>query len=366
LAIITETTREKLQRLAISVSAPADSTAAPRLQPAPIPARKPAARELRDAYGRVISYLRVSVTDRCNLRCVYCMPPEGIELFPKESVLTLEELLRVVKIGVSLGIRKVRVTGGEPTVRNGLPTFIAGLHQLDGLEQIAMTTNGLRLAELAPALRDAGMRSINVSIDSLDPDRFRTITRGGELWRVLDGIDTALSLGIRVKTNTVVLADMNDAEAVDFARFAFERGIDVRFIEFMPLCGNGWRTDLVVPLSKVQDAIAREFSLRPEGMDGVADMHALEGGRGRVGFITTMSHPFCSECSRMRLTARGGLRPCLFSPLEVDIFPLLRGGASDDAVAEAFQKTASIKPESNPHLAGGKDAAFVRIRNVGG
>jgi cyclic pyranopterin phosphate synthase len=294
------------------------------------------------------------------------MPPEGVPLCPKAFVLTLEELLRAVKIGVRLGIRKVRVTGGEPTVREGLVDFIASLHQIQGLERIAMTTNGMRLATLAPRLYAAGMRSINVSLDSLQPDRFRDITRGGELQQVLDGIGVALECGFQVKVNSVVLADMNDAEALDFARFAAERGLDVRFIEFMPLCGDGWRSHLFVPLARIRAAIAEELPLRPEGMDGVAEMYRIAGGRGRVGFITTMSHPFCSECSRMRLTARGGLRPCLFSPLEVDLFPLLRQRTPDEEIADAFQRAVWIKPESNPVLAGETSSGRVLIRAIGG
>jgi cyclic pyranopterin phosphate synthase len=319
---------------------------------------------LSDRFGRNIDYLRISVTDRCNLRCVYCMPPEGIELFEKERILTFEEMERFSRIAVSLGIRRIKLTGGEPLVRKGVVNFIASLRRIDGLEDISLTTNGIFLEELADDLMASGLNRVNVSMDSLDSERYREITRGGDLSKVLRGIDKALEVGFKVKINTVVMKGLSEGEIFGLIEFGKKRGIEVRFIEFMPLCGNGWKRDYFIPLADVRKKIERRYGLSHLGNNGVADRYDIDGGV--IGFITPISEPFCSNCSRLRLTAKGTLRPCLFSSLEINIFPLLRGGASEEEIKKAIRKTVYMKPQWNPVLSGAEDPKKIFVRNIGG
>jgi len=322
-------------------------------------------KSLFDSFGRKIDYLRISVTDRCNLRCVYCMPPEGIELFKKNHVLTFEEMERFAKAAVSLGVRKIKLTGGDPLVRKGIEGFVASLRKIEGLTDLSLTTNGVFLEDLADDLKAAGIDRVNVSLDSLDPERYKEITRGGDLNRVLRGIDKALEVGFKVKINVVVLSSLNDKEVFDLTEFGREKGIEVRFIEFMPLCGNGWNRDYFIPLADLRKKIEQRYKLTSLGSDGVANCYSLDGG-GIVGFITTISEPFCSNCSRLRLTAKGTLRPCLFSSLEINIFPLLRNGAPDSEIERAIKRAVFMKPKSNPVLSGLEDPKRVFIRNIGG
>lgn len=318
-----------------------------------------------DKYGRKIDYLRISVTDRCNLRCVYCMPPEGIELFEKKFILTFEEMGRFSRIAVGLGVRKIKITGGEPLVRRGVVNFIASLSGIEGLEDISITTNGILLEEMAEELKGAGLDRVNVSVDSLDHERFREITKGGDIHKVKRGIKKALECGFKIKINTVVMDRLSEAEITELIEFGTSRGMEVRFIEFMPLCGNGWNYDQFIPLSEIEGIIEKKYGLTYLGNNGVADRYSIDGG-GTIGFIRTMSEPFCSSCSRLRLTARGALRPCLFSCLEVKVFPLLRGSASDEEIVKAISKAVYLKPERNPVLSGIEEPKKVYIRNVGG
>lgn len=320
---------------------------------------------LSDRFGRVVNYLRVSVTDRCNLRCVYCMPPDGIRLFERDRILTFEEMVRFSRVAVGLGVRRIKVTGGEPLVRRGVVDFIASLRGIDGLEDLSITTNGVFLSGLAGELKRSGLDGVNVSLDSLDPERYRVITRGGDLGKVIEGIDKALGEGLRVKINTVILSGLSDSEVFRLIEFGRVRGIEVRFIEFMPLCGGGWRRDAFIPLLDIRRRIEERYRLFPLKSEGVASRYGIEGG-GVIGFITPVSEPFCSGCSRLRLTARGTLRPCLFSSLEVDIFGLLRGGASDGEIGEAIRRVVYMKPRWNPVLSGVEDPKKVFIRNIGG
>jgi len=322
-------------------------------------------KNLIDKYGRKIEYLRISVTDRCNLSCLYCIPPEGIKLVPKEKLLTFEEILRVAKITVGLGVQKIKLTGGEPLVRKGIVELIRKLSEIPELEDLSLTTNGILLSSLSEKLFQAGLKRVNVSVDSLQPDRFREITGGGELSKVLLGIDKAQNLGMKVKVNTVSLRGFNDPEILDFVQFSQIKKLEVRFIEFMPLCGNGWNQKLFIPLNEAKEIIAKSYTLKLTDGNGVATVYEIENG-GRIGFIPTLSEPFCSGCSRIRLTSWGGIRPCLFSNIEYRILPLLRDGSPDEKIAEVIIKAVQSKPEYNPYLAQKTETKEILMRNVGG
>ena len=320
---------------------------------------------LIDKYGRKIEYLRISVTDRCNLSCLYCVPPEGLKLVPKEKLLTFEEIFRVAKIAVDLGVQKIKLTGGEPLARKGIVELIRKLSEIPELEDLSLTTNGIFLSNLAEKLFQAGLKRVNVSVDSLRPESFRQITGGGDLSKVLLGIDKAQNLGMKVKVNTVALRGLNDGEILDFVEFSQTRKFEVRFIEFMPLCGNGWSQNLFMPLNEIKDLIGSFYTLQPTDGNGVATVYEIENG-GRIGFIPTLSEPFCSGCSRIRLTSWGGIRPCLFSNIEYRILPLLRDGSPDEKIAEVILKAAQAKPQYNPYLAQKTETKEIFMRNVGG
>jgi cyclic pyranopterin phosphate synthase len=276
---------------------------------------------LIDPHGRRVTDLRVSITDRCNFRCTYCMPAEGMDWLARGELLTYEEQARVVRVCVErYGFESVRITGGEPTVRAHLPRLVAMLAPL-GVD-IAMTTNGVKLPEMVHDLADAGLRRINVSLDSLRPDVFRELTRRDDLGRVLAGIDAALDAGLSpVKVNCVVMRGINDDEVVDLARFGRERGVGVRFIEFMPLDADGaWSRDRVVPAQEILERIHSEFPLEAVPVAGVRSEHVepaerfrYADGIGDVGVIASVTEPFCDHCDRIRMTAEGKLRTCLFA-----------------------------------------------------
>jgi cyclic pyranopterin phosphate synthase len=293
---------------------------------------------LIDSFGRVHRDLRISVTDRCNFRCTYCMPEEGMPWVPREDVLTFEELERVARIAVErYGVNSIRLTGGEPTVRAHLPVLVERLARLGA--DLSMTTNGATLRSSAADLKAAGLQRVNISLDSLQRERFQELTRRDELDHVLDGIDAALEAGFDpVKLNVVCMEGVNDDEIVDFADFGRERGVEVRFIEFMPLDGgHTWERKAVVPGERIIQTIGAVHALVPVARDHEpAALWAYADGRGRVGVIPSVTEPFCSTCDRVRLTAEGKLRACLFSMEETDLRSLLRGGADDDAVAAAM------------------------------
>ncbi|MEA3345258.1 MAG: GTP 3',8-cyclase MoaA, partial [Chloroflexota bacterium] len=285
---------------------------------------------LIDRYGRAITYLRISVTDRCNLRCVYCMPAEGIHLRSHEEILRYEEIVRIVRVAVGMGIRFVRLTGGEPLVRKELVKLVRMLRAIPGLEELSMTTNGTLLADHAQALAEAGLDRVNISLDSLRPERFHRITRLGNLSDVLKGIEAAERAGlVPLKLNTVVMRGLNDDEVVELARLTLEHGWHVRFIEPMPVGSRTlWDGIRYVPGSEVRDRIEEALgSLRstqgPKG-HGPARNFKLPRSLGTVGFITPWSENFCASCNRMRLTADGRIRPCLLSDIEVDLRGPLR------------------------------------------
>jgi cyclic pyranopterin phosphate synthase len=304
-----------------------------------------AAVELTDGFGRVHRDLRISVTDRCNFRCTYCMPAEGMVWMPREDLLTFEEIERVARVCVErFGIDSIRLTGGEPTVRAHLPLLVSKLAPL-GVD-LAMTTNGATLRMVAPALHAAGLTRVNVSLDTLRPERFAALTLRDQLDTVLDGIDAALEAGMApVKVNTVVMRGTNDDEVVDLAAFGRERGVTLRFIEWMPLdAEHRWESDAVVSQAEIVAAIDAVFPLEPlrRGSEP-AERFVYRDGRGEVGVIASVTRPFCDSCDRIRLTADGQLRACLFAVEEVDLRTLLRDGASDDQVSAAVQRCVAGK-----------------------
>jgi cyclic pyranopterin phosphate synthase len=299
---------------------------------------------LVDPHGRVVRDLRISVTDRCNFRCTYCMPEEGMEWLPRSEVLTFEEIARVARICVErFGFDGIRLTGGEPTVRAHLPVLVEKLAGL-GVD-LSMTTNGATLRLLAEDLRAAGLRRVNVSLDSLRPERFLALTRRDALDKVLDGIDAAIEAGFDpVKVNCVLVRGVNDDEVVDFARFGRSKGVTVRFIEFMPLDADGaWSLASVVPCDEIVAAIDAEFPLEAVGHEGAepAARWRYRDGGGEVGVVASVTQSFCGSCDRVRLTAEGQFRNCLFAVRETDLRAVLRAGGddagSDDAVASAIE-----------------------------
>jgi len=304
---------------------------------------------LVDRFGRVHRDLRISVTDRCNLRCVYCMPEDGVVFLPRTQILTYEELARVARVAHGLGAERVRITGGEPMVRRGLETFIGLLSDI-GFADLSMTTNGTGMERRATGLAAAGLRRVNISCDSLRRDRFGEIRRGGDLDTALHAMDAAEAAGLSpVKVNVVVLAGVNEDEVVDFARFARDTGRQVRFIEYMPLDGAGeWDRDSVVPAARILETIASHWPLEPMS-PAAADPNApattfrFTDGNGEVGIIPTVTEPFCGTCDRLRVTADGAIRNCLFATQETPLRAVLRDGSGDEAIALALRRAVAGK-----------------------
>lgn len=320
---------------------------------------------LIDPFGRIVDYLRISVTDRCNFHCLYCDPPSGTEPAPPSRLLGTEEFVRVARAAAGLGVRKIKLTGGEPLLYREIVTLVERLAFVPGVADLSITTNGSLLRKLAGPLHRVGLRRANLSLDSLRPDRFARISRGGDLAETLAAFDTARRVGIELKINTVALEGWNADELPEFVRFAEEHDVEVRFIEFMPLCGHGWDPDLFLSARAMRERLRRHYALRPLESSGVADRYGTDTG-ARIGFIPTMSEPFCEGCRRVRLTAWGALRPCLFSRQEVPLGPLLAADVGEDALRSAFIRAIGLKPERNAVLAGSEDPRTLRIRSIGG
>jgi GTP 3',8-cyclase len=301
--------------------------------------------QLVDGFGRVHRDLRISITDRCNFRCTYCMPEEGMRWLPRDELLTYEEIERVARLLVTrYGVDSIRLTGGEPTVRAHLPVLVAKLAPL-GVD-LALTTNGATLGLLAHDLAAAGLRRVNVSLDTLRADRFRRLTRRDDLDRVLDGIAVAVAAGLHpVKVNVVLVRGVNDDEIVDLARFGRERGVTIRFIEFMPLdAEEGWRAERVVSQDEVVRAVSALWPLEPVVRGHApAERFRYRDGRGEIGVIPSVTRPFCGDCDRVRLTAEGQLRACLFATDEIDLRQVLRGGGSDADLAAEVERCVAAK-----------------------
>jgi cyclic pyranopterin phosphate synthase len=322
--------------------------------------------QLSDGWNRSITNLRISVTDRCNFRCVYCIPDENIKWLPRVQLASLEELGRIARIAVGLGVRKLRITGGEPLLRKNLPSLVAELAALPDLDDIALTTNGTELPRLARDLADAGLERVNVSLDSLDRATFAKLAQRDLLPDVLAGIEAAVGAGLTpLSINCVVIRGTNDHEVVSFARFARERGFEVRFIEFMPLeHGQRWGEHALVPGRDLRERIEAVYPLLPAPDQ---DPHApsrdwvfADGAPGVMGFIDSVTAPFCASCNRIRLTADGKLRTCLFSLNEHDILGPIRAGASDEDVAKLLCAAVSTK-ELKHHIT---DGLFVKPKRT--
>ena len=320
-----------------------------------------------DSFGRSINYLRISVTDRCNMRCLYCMPPEGVPQMPHSEILSYEEIRTVVRAAAELGIDRIRLTGGEPLVRAELPKLIRMLSQIEGIKELSLTTNGTVLKKYALELKQAGLSRVNISLDTLKPDKFRYITRLGELKTVLEGIEAAKEAGFElVKINTVVMRGMNDDEILDFAKMTYKEGCHVRFIELMPFKGAAE----FVPSIELRQYISLLDKLEPcESItgNGPATYYRLAGAKGAIGFISPLTETsFCSRCNRMRLTPDGKLRPCLLGEDEVDLKTPLRTNASMEELKSLILKTVASKPEHH-HLEGGNIRVVNRkMSQIGG
>jgi GTP 3',8-cyclase len=296
---------------------------------------------LADAYGRVATDLRVSLTDRCNLRCSYCMPAEGLDWLPDEQTLTDDEVVRLITIAVRrLGVQEVRFTGGEPLVRRGLVDIVRRTHELDGVET-SLTTNALGLQRNARALREAGLDRINVSLDSVRRETFHEVTRRDRLDDVIAGLEAAREAGLApLKLNAVLLRGINDGQAPELLRWSIDRGYDLRFIEQMPLdAQHGWSRAEMITADEIFDALSAEFDLTPHGAprgSAPAELFDVDGGPATVGIIASVTRPFCGDCDRVRLTADGQVRNCLFARDESDLRTAMRAGASDEELAQRW------------------------------
>jgi cyclic pyranopterin phosphate synthase len=311
------------------------------------------ARRLVDSYGRIADDLRISVTDRCNFRCIYCMPAEGLKWLKREDILRYEEIARLARIFVErYGVRTIRITGGEPLVRIKLEELVGMINSIDPTLDITMTTNGVLLREKAQLLKDAGLKRINISLDTLNMQRFHEMARSDQFSRTMDGIQAAREAGLwPIKLNMVVMKDRNDDEVVEFAKLARGEGYEVRFIEFMPLDGdNIWTNEQVVPSLRIQEQIEDLFPLVPvkDTRPGPATRFKFaDGAQGGVGFISSVSQAFCTTCNRVRLTAEGGLRTCLFSLHETPLRDLMRSGVSDDHLGQVIEGAVWRKEEGH-------------------
>lgn len=314
------------------------------------------------------TYLRVSLTDRCNFRCTYCMPEEGVELTPKSEILTLEEVETLTRMFVELGVRKVRLTGGEPTIRKGFLDLARNLAKIPDLKGLYLTTNGLLLTELAQPLKQLGLAGINVSLDSLRSDRFEAITRRPGLEKVVGGIEAAIAAGLSTKINVVVMPDLNEDEVVDFVNLTKEWPVQVRFIEFMPFLSNGWEHSRVLTSADLRDRIRQELELVPlgQGPNEVATEWTVPGFAGTVGFVSSVTESFCDGCNRLRLTADGQLKSCLFLPPESDLKSLLRRGATREEFVSAIRTTLAGKWAAHPPMDRWRQLDTLAMVQIGG
>ncbi len=308
---------------------------------------------MTDRYGRVIDYLRVSVTDRCNFRCVYCMPPEGVELMSHEQVIRYEELMRLIRLFSELGVKHIRLTGGEPTVRKGIVSLVKDIHELPGIESVSMTTNGLLLPEMLPDLKEAGLSAVNISLDTLDEARFNEITRTeGNLPKVLDAIRLSAEAGLNTKVNCVAMRGVNDDEIPEIAALSKFLPVCVRFIEYMPIGKHDY--EQAIYKDELLDILRNAFGELAEDPTahgyGPARYYRLEGFRGAVGVISAMSHSFCEDCNRVRMTSDGFLKLCLQYNVGLNLLDALRAGATDEELKVLIRKTLDKKPKQHTFL----------------
>lgn len=322
-----------------------------------------------DTIGRKINYLRMSVTDRCNLRCSYCMPAQGVKKRAQCDMLSYEQLYRIAKASVAIGVEKIRITGGEPLVRKGIIDFLASVKQIPGLKKLVLTTNGVFLEEMAGDLRRAGVESINISLDSLRPEVFANITRGGDLSRVLAGIAAAEKTGFKhLKINMVVMRGVNDDELFDFAALTVNKPINVRFIEYMPtLKEKNWQAQMVSG-DELLARLSSRYNLHKvtyEALDGPAVNYQIQGAAGKLGFITPISSHFCQDCNRIRVTSSGAVKSCLFDDGKMNLKPYLENG-DDLALQEVLRRVAQMKPDRHALLSGEADSHLYNMSQIGG
>lgn len=307
--------------------------------------------ELRDRFSRTIDYLRISITDRCNLRCLYCMPSEGICPATHKDILGYEEITRIARIAVRLGVRKIRLTGGEPLIRRNIAFLISSIKKIEGVEDLSLTTNGIFLEKSARRIAEAGLDRVNVSLDSLKPERYRQITRGGDLGSVLKGLEAAGQAGLKpIKINMVPIRGVNDDEIASFARMTIGTEYQVRFIECMPSANiDFWTPDKYMTTDEIKTIIGPIGTLIPVRIrkNGPSKYFRFKGAKGVIGFISALTHHFCNDCNRLRLTADGKLRPCLFSETEIDLKSAIRCGASDDEIERLLRLSIALKPEGH-------------------
>lgn len=307
--------------------------------------------KLKDKYERIIDYMRISITDRCNLRCVYCMPEKGVKLFEHKEILTYEEITRVVSIAASLGVKKIRLTGGEPLTRKNIFFLISSLRAMKGIEDISLTTNGILLEKYAKGLADSGLNRINISLDTLRPDRYKKITRGGDISLVMKGVGAAEEAGLLpIKINMVPIRNINDDEIADFTLMTLNTARHVRFIEFMPIGSRDlWSDERYISSDELKKTVEKIGPLMPVRFrkTGPARYFRFDGAPGVIGFISALTHHFCGDCNRLRLTADGRLRPCLFSETEIDLKPALRKQSSDNEIERLLRLAIEVKPEGH-------------------
>lgn len=323
---------------------------------------------MKDKFGREIDYLRVSVTDNCNLRCIYCMDEKGNKFLNKDEKLTDDEIYKVVKESAKLGIKKVRITGGEPLVRPGVVSLISKINNIEGIEEIYLTTNGILLADMIDELSKNGLKGVNISLDSLKEDRFNKLTRVGNLHKVLEAIDKAIALGIKVKLNTVIVNDINKDEIIDFVNLTKEKPIDVRFIELMPIGiavnYKGATNEEVLKVITERYPNYEEVVRSKSG--GPASYIKVNGAKGKIGFISAMSNCFCEECNRIRLTPEGFLKQCLHFDYGVDLKSMLRSGIKDDDLKKVIYENIYDKPEKHLFLEKSEHKELKFMNQIGG
>lgn len=324
-----------------------------------------------DNFNRRIDYLRLSLTDKCNLRCFYCMPNSRLRLLTRSGILSYEEIRAVINTSLNLGINKFRLTGGEPLLRKDLIKFVNNLSKIQGIEDLSLTTNGIKLKECAPGLYQAGLKRINVSLDSLNEDKFRQITRSGNLSEALEGIEAAINLGFSpIKINMVAMRGVNDDEILDFARLAFDKPLIVRFIELMPVGESRFlEKEKIVPVEEIKSRCQLLGKLERSGGikgNGPAEYYQIAGGQGKIGFISAITNPFCYKCNRLRLTADGFLKLCLGYDNKVDLKPALRPKVNIFHLTNLIKEAVNLKPEAHHMSEGGYANCSGQMSSVGG
>ena len=323
---------------------------------------------MKDKFNREIDYLRISLTEACNLRCIYCMEEEGNTFFQEEDKLTKEEILKIVSASAKLGVKKIRLTGGEPLVRKDIVELMEGINDIKGIEGIYLTTNGILLEEKVEALKKAGLKGVNISLDSLKEEMFQSLTRLGILKKVLSAIDKCLELGIKVKLNTVMIKDKNDNEILDFVNLTRSKNIDVRFIELMPIgVGSkfkGISNEDILSLIKSNYGDLEEIRRDKDG--GPASYIRLKNGKGKIGFISAISNCFCEDCNRIRLTSEGFLKQCLHFNYGIDLKKILRNGASEEEILNVIKNNIYNKPEKHLFMKKSEDKELKFMNQIGG